>query len=85
MRAGAAPNTARPESKEGMAEAMAANASSRMQSDWSTEKMTSPHLSGSDPRIFPGILARDRHSSGSRPPAQADGAGAEPRESPGGN
>lgn len=59
--------------------------SRRRDSDWSTDTMAGPHLSGSDPRMFPGVLTREHRSGSSRNLAQADESTLPSRDAPNGH
>jgi len=68
----------------GYAEASAA-ASPKSNRDASrvSDAMADLHLSGSDPRMFPGILTRDQRSGSLRNLAQAEGWPVDSNEEPG--
>ena len=52
---------------------------------WATETLADPHLSGTDPRMFPGILTRGQRSGSFRTLGQAeDGGVAASRDTVGG-
>lgn len=78
----AGPSLSRTDGNVGLSEAVpTASGPPLSQPEWSAETMdSSRHLSGSDPRLFPGVVSRDQRS-GSRTIAQPDEVAIDTEES----